>query len=46
MSRVAASQGLTICITRYGDAMGSRGSITPPLADQIRAAKPLTVRRS
>ena len=42
-SRVAASRGLTICITRYGNVMGSRGSVIPLFAEQIRAAEALTV---
>ena len=42
-SRVAAPQGLTICITRYGNVMGSRGSVIPLFAEQIRGGSALTV---
>lgn len=33
----------TICGTRYGNVMCSRGSVIPLFIDQIRAGKPLTV---
>lgn len=42
-SRVAAGQGTTICITRYGNVMASRGSVIPLFLDQIAQGKPLTV---
>jgi UDP-glucose 4-epimerase len=32
-----------VCITRYGNVMGSRGSVIPLFIDQIRARKPLTL---
>jgi len=33
----------TICITRYGNVMASRGSVIPLFVDQIRAGKPITI---
>lgn len=33
----------TICCTRYGNVMCSRGSVIPLFVEQIRAGKPLTV---
>lgn len=42
-SRVAAENGCTLCITRYGNVMGSRGSVIPLFVDQIRNGLPLTV---
>jgi UDP-N-acetylglucosamine 4,6-dehydratase/5-epimerase len=42
-SRVAADRGCIICVTRYGNVMGSRGSVIPLFVEQIKAGKPLTV---
>jgi len=42
-SRVVADAGLTICITRYGNVMASRGSVIPLFAEQLRAGQALTV---
>lgn len=33
----------TICVTRYGNVMASRGSVIPLFVSQIKAAKPITV---
>ncbi|WP_373684985.1 polysaccharide biosynthesis protein [Acinetobacter sp. YH12158] len=33
----------TICCTRYGNVMASRGSVIPLFVDQIRAAKQITI---
>ena len=33
----------TICCTRYGNVMASRGSVIPLFIDQINAGKPLTI---
>jgi UDP-N-acetylglucosamine 4,6-dehydratase len=42
-SRNLEGTGTTICGTRYGNVMGSRGSVIPLFAEQILAGKPLTV---
>ena len=41
-ARVAAGR-TTICCTRYGNVMCSRGSVIPLFIDQIRAGKPLAI---
>jgi UDP-N-acetylglucosamine 4,6-dehydratase len=33
----------TICCTRYGNVMASRGSVIPLFVDQMRAGKPITI---
>ena len=51
MEKTAISKGralgrdakTTICCTRYGNVMASRGSVIPLFIDQIKAGKPLTV---
>ena len=35
--------GTTICCTRYGNVMCSRGSVIPLFIDQIRAGNPITI---
>ncbi len=42
-SRVAAKKGCTLCVTRYGNVMASRGSVIPLFVDQIRQGAPLTI---
>lgn len=39
----AGNHTTTICVTRYGNVMASRGSVIPLFVDQIKAGKPLTV---
>ncbi|MGL6065563.1 MAG: polysaccharide biosynthesis protein, partial [Cetobacterium sp.] len=50
MEKVAIAKGrnlgeheTTICVTRYGNVMASRGSVIPLFLDQIRANKPMTL---
>lgn len=43
-ARVAAERGhTTICCTRYGNVMCSRGSVIPLFIDQIKAGQPITI---
>ena len=42
-SRTVDPDRTTICCTRYGNVMCSRGSVIPLFISQIRAGKPLTV---
>jgi len=42
-SRYVDQSKTTICTTRYGNVMASRGSVIPLFVDQIRAGKPLTL---
>lgn len=39
----AGNHTTTICVTRYGNVMASRGSVIPLFVEQIKAGKPLTV---
>ena len=43
---IAASRNLadtTVCLTRYGNVMGSRGSVIPLFIDQLKQGKELTI---
>jgi len=42
-SRSADPARTTICGTRYGNVMASRGSVIPLFAEQIRSGRPLTI---
>ena len=42
-ARIAQEVGTTMCGTRYGNVMASRGSVIPLFVKQIREGKPLTV---
>ncbi len=42
-SRNVANGGTTMCNTRYGNVMASRGSVIPLFVEQIKAGKPLTI---
>jgi UDP-glucose 4-epimerase len=43
MSRNLAGTDMVFCGTRYGNVMGSRGSVIPLFVDQIKKDKPLTI---
>jgi UDP-glucose 4-epimerase len=42
-SVMAAEKGTTVCVTRYGNVMASRGSVIPLFLNQIRTGSALTV---
>ena len=42
-SRNVPVGGATMCNTRYGNVMASRGSVIPLFVEQIKAGKPLTI---
>lgn len=42
-SRNVDPKDTTICVTRYGNVMASRGSVIPLFTEQIKAGKPLTI---
>ena len=49
MEKIAISKSLLkngktdVCVTRYGNVMGSRGSVIPLLISQIKSGKPMTI---
>ena len=42
-ARTVKAEDTTICCTRYGNVMASRGSVIPLFIDQIKAGKPITI---
>ena len=42
-ARTVKNDGTTICCTRYGNVMASRGSVIPLFIEQIKAGKPITI---
>ena len=42
-ARTVKAEATTICCTRYGNVMASRGSVIPLFIDQIKAGKPITI---
>ena len=42
-SRTVSPEKTTICCTRYGNVMCSRGSVIPLFIDQIKSGKPMTI---
>lgn len=42
-ARAVDTGGTTICCTRYGNVMASRGSVIPLFIEQIKAGKPITI---
>ena len=49
MEKIAVSKSLLshnktkVCVTRYGNVMGSRGSVIPLMIEQIKNKKPITI---
>jgi len=43
VAKSRGSGGVTICTTRYGNVMASRGSVIPLFVNQIREGKPITI---
>ncbi len=42
-SRTVNPKATTICVTRYGNVMASRGSVIPLFIEQIKSGKPMSV---
>ena len=42
-SRNVAEEDTTICLTRYGNVMASRGSVIPLFMEQIKSGNPITI---
>jgi len=42
-ARLLCSDSPTLCATRYGNVMGSRGSVIPLFIEQIKSNKPITI---
>lgn len=42
-SRNVSSECTTICLTRYGNVLASRGSVVPHFMSQLQAGKPITI---
>ena len=42
-SRNISNDSTTVCLTRYGNVMGSRGSVIPLFINQIRNNQPITI---
>lgn len=43
VAKSRSSTATTICVTRYGNVMASRGSVIPLFVDQVRANKSITI---
>jgi UDP-glucose 4-epimerase len=43
VAKSRSSESTTICVTRYGNVMASRGSVIPLFVEQIRLGRPITV---
>jgi UDP-N-acetylglucosamine 4,6-dehydratase/5-epimerase len=43
VAKSRASKTTTICSTRYGNVMASRGSVIPLFVDQIKSSKPISI---